>query len=322
MFGPVRSRRLGISLGVNNIPYKFCSYSCIYCQLGRTINKTIKRRAFYKPEDIINSVIDAVKRLRKIDYISFVPDGEPTLDKNLKSEIDGMKKALDIPIAVFTNASLLWIDEVREALYQADLVSIKVDAVSDSIWKAINRPHLKLEIGRILESIREFVKSYRGKVISETMLVSGINTVRESLREISRYLKDLNVDVAYISVPIRPPAERWVRPPSYFELIQAYETFKDSLGENKVKLLNMPEDYVTHLAGEPEEYILRTTAVHPLRYEHAVRLISEHDKDPNEVIDKLIKRGLIEIVDYLGTKFIIRRFLPKNNNMTKKNKKS
>ena len=308
MFGPVRSRRLGISLGVNNIPYKFCSYSCVYCQLGRTVNKTIKRRTFYSPENVINNVIEVAKRLGKIDYISFVPDGEPTLDINLKSEIIGIKEALNVPIAVFTNASLLWIDEVKEALYQADLVSIKVDAVSDPIWKRINRPYSKLEIDHILASIEEFVKSYRGKIISETMLVSGINTISESLKRISYYLKKLNVNIAYISVPIRPPAEKWVKPPSSFELIRAYEVFRESLGENRVKLLNMPEGYVTQFAGGPEEYILRTTTVHPLRYEYVTRLLSEHGKDPNEVIDKLIEKGLIEIVNYLGNKFIIRRF--------------
>ncbi|MEM4462029.1 MAG: radical SAM protein, partial [Candidatus Bathyarchaeia archaeon] len=133
-FGPISSRRLGRSLGINNVPYKVCTYSCIYCQLGETTNKIIRRRRFYKPEDILTEVEKRVKDIylkdEHIDYLTFVPDGEPTLDANLGREISLLKR-IGIPIAVLTNASLLWNKDVRKSLLEADLVSLKVDAVSE-----------------------------------------------------------------------------------------------------------------------------------------------------------------------------------------------
>ena len=146
-FGPVPSRRLGKSLGINNIPNKFCSYDCIYCQVGRTLNKTIKRRNFYKVEDIIQSVEKKINNLKnrheKIDYITYVPDGEPTLDINLKKEVEELKK-LNIPIAIITNTSLMYREDVRNDLMDFDLVSLKINTVEEKLWKIIDRPHKDL----------------------------------------------------------------------------------------------------------------------------------------------------------------------------------
>ncbi|MFO7742846.1 MAG: radical SAM protein, partial [Anaerolineae bacterium] len=130
-FGPVPSRRLGRSLGINNIPPKICTYSCAYCQLGRTIKMEVERRPFYEPEDILRHVQDKVEKSEgageAIDYLTFVPDGEPTLDANLGHEIE-LLQPLGIKIAVISNASLVWREDVREELGQADWVSLKVDA--------------------------------------------------------------------------------------------------------------------------------------------------------------------------------------------------
>ena len=152
-FGPVPSRRFGQSLGINNIPPKICTYSCIYCQLGRTNNQIVQREYFYKPKEINHTVKDKIKEAKErgetIDYLTFVPDGEPTLDINLGKEIE-LLKTLDIRIAVITNASLLWRKDVRDELRKADWISLKIDAVSQSIWHRTNRPHgsLKKEFHR------------------------------------------------------------------------------------------------------------------------------------------------------------------------------
>ena len=137
VFGPVPSRRLGRSLGVNNIPAKICSYSCVYCQLGATIKISIERRPFYDPEKIFKEVKEKIKDVG-VDYISFVPDGEPTLDINLGKEIE-MLKSLNHKIAVLTNGSLIFREDVRKDLSKADLVSLKVDAVSEDLWRKINQ---------------------------------------------------------------------------------------------------------------------------------------------------------------------------------------
>ena len=142
-YGPVPSRRLGQSVGINHIPPKICTYSCVYCQLGRTISMQSERREFYSPEKVSREVetqVDkALNRNEHINYLTFVPDGEPTLDINLGREIE-LLKPLGIKIAVISNASLMWREDVRSDLLEADWVSMKVDAVTETLWRRVNRP--------------------------------------------------------------------------------------------------------------------------------------------------------------------------------------
>ena len=143
-FGPVPSRRLGKSLGINNIPPKICPYSCVYCQLGRTHNMQVAREEFYNPEEILYAVEKKVKesleRKEPIDYLTIVPDGEPTLDIDIGKEIE-LLQTLGIKIAIITNSSLIWDKKVRDDLSKADWVSVKIDAISQDIWHKIDRPH-------------------------------------------------------------------------------------------------------------------------------------------------------------------------------------
>lgn len=142
IYGPVPSRRLGRSLGINNIPYKVCSYNCVYCQIGEVPGQTVKIKPFYNTNEIIKAVEEKIKSLPKSempDYLSLVPDGEPTLDMNLGSLIDGLQQ-FSIPIAVISNASMLTTPSVFNALLKANYVSLKIDSVTESIWKTVNRP--------------------------------------------------------------------------------------------------------------------------------------------------------------------------------------
>ena len=227
-FGPVPSRRLGRSLGINNIPPKTCSYSCVYCQLGKTSNIVVDRQSFYRPEDILRQVkrkvSEASFRNEKIDYLTFVPDGEPTLDINIGEEISLLRQ-IGIPIAVVTNASLLWRDEVRDNLRRADFVSLKVDAVSQDLWKSINRPCKDLRLSMILDGIKEFAGMFKGTIASETMLIDNVKYNSEFER-IAEFLGELNkLDKAYIAIPTRPPTEKWVRPANEEAVNVAFQVF-------------------------------------------------------------------------------------------------
>lgn len=178
VYGPVPSRRLGQSVGINNIPPKTCSYSCVYCQIGRTNKMQIKRSEFYNPEDIFREAACKLAQLdsenRRADFFSFVPDGEPTLDLNLGKTID-LLRPLGIKIAVITNASTLWMDEVKEDLMKADWVSVSIDAADEPTWRKIDRPHGALDHREVLKGIMDFSKAFRGTLVTETMFVSGIN---------------------------------------------------------------------------------------------------------------------------------------------------
>ncbi len=308
VFGPVPSRRLGQSLGVNNIPPKICSYSCVYCQIGKTKNFSIERKQFYKVEEIEEKVEKTIEELKKrgekIDYITFVPDGEPTLDINLGIEIEKIKK-FGIKIAVITNSSLIWRDDVREELMKADWVSCKVDAVSSNVWKKVNRPFRELNLDKIKEGIKTFSKKYKGEFVTETMLVKGINDGKDEIEKISNFLKEVKPDTCYISIPTRPPAEKWVEVPSSENINMAYQIFKNN--NLNIEILTGIGGYNFGFTGKVENDILSTTSVHPMTEEQIKKLL-EKSKEKWEVVDNLIKEGYLKEVEFDGRKYFLRNF--------------
>ena len=308
-FGPVPSRRLGKSLGINNIPAKNCTYSCIYCQLGRTLNMMVERKAFYKPEEILKEVERKVKeatsRNERIDYLTFVPDGEPTLDINLGEEINLLKQ-IGIPVAVITNASLLWREDVEKDLMDADLVSLKVDAVSEELWRRINRPHKSLSLSKILGGVSNFTREFNHKIITETMLVEGIEYADE-FEKIGEFLKELrSLDKAYIAIPTRPPAEEWVKPATEETLNRAFQTFTEKLGVDRVEYLIGYEGNAFAFTGNVEEDLLSITAVHPMRKEAITEFLKKANADWKRVEKLLSENKLVEL-EYEGNKYYMRR---------------
>ncbi len=307
-FGPVPSRRLGRSLGVNNIPDKVCTYACVYCQIGRTLRMEVERKAFYEPELIFAEVREKVegaeKRGERIDYITLVPDGEPTLDINLGTVAE-LLETLGIPLAILTNSSLLWREDVREDLLKFDFVSLKVDAVSENLWRRIDRPHKSLSLERILEGMLEFRKAFGGRLVTETMLVDGIDYGSEFER-IADFLADLRPAVAYIAVPTRPPAENWVKPASEETINRAFQTFVEKLGEDRVEYLIGYEGNAFAFTGNAEEDLLSITAVHPMR-EEAVREFLRKANADWSVVEKLLREGKLIELEYNGKRFYMRR---------------
>jgi len=306
-FGPVPSRRLGRSLGINNIPPKVCTYSCVYCQLGRTIKMQIERRAFYQPEEILRDVEEKVRNAREvgesIDYLTFVPDGEPTLDVGLGQEIE-LLKPLGINIAVITNAALIWREDVKEDLRRADWVSLKVDSVSEDVWHRINRPHRALQLASILEGMLEFARAYKGELATETMLVEGVNDGDEHVREVADFLAELRPARAYLSIPTRPPAEKWAQPPSEKVVNRAYQILGDRV--DHVEYLIGYEGNAFAFTGNAEEDLLSITAVHPMR-EEAVREFLTRAKADWSIVRKLLEQGQLVETEYEGNKFYMRR---------------
>ena len=215
VFGPVRSRRLGVSLGVNNIPYKVCSYTCIYCQLGRTIRLSPERRRYSDPDRVVAEVADALEKAGSVDYVTFVPDGEPTLDLSLGEEIERIEGELSVRVAVLTNSSLLWRDDVQRDLASASYVSLKVDAATPRVWHRIDRPHPMLSFEQVVEGLLGFSRKYSGtiEITTETMLVRGVNDEPSELGRIADLVARIEPSKAYIAVPTRPLAEPWVEPP-------------------------------------------------------------------------------------------------------------
>lgn len=315
-FGPVPSRRLGRSLGINNIPPKTCSYSCVYCQLGKTSNILVDRQSFYRPEDILRQVkrkvSEASFRNEKIDYLTFVPDGEPTLDINIGEEISLLRQ-IGIPIAVVTNASLLWRDEVRDDLRGADFVSLKVDAVSQDLWKSINRHCRGLRLSMILDGIKEFAGMFKGTIASETMLIDNVKYNSEFER-IAEFLGELSkLDKAYIAIPTRPPTEKWVRPANEEAVNVAFQVFSEKIGANRVEYLIGYEGNAFAFTGNIEEDLLSITAVHPMRKEAVEEFLKKACANWR-VIEKLLEENKLIELEYEGNKYYMRK-LPGRSQM-------
>ena len=310
VFGPVPSRRLGRSLGINNIPPKHCSYSCIYCQVGPTGAREIGPRRFYPPRAIYEQVGQRLDRVRAlgetVDYLTFVPDGEPTLDSELSAAIDTLRP-FGLPIAVITNASLIWRPEVSDALGRADWVSVKVNSVDDAIWRRINQPHADLRLSDILDGIRGFAARYRGTLTCETLLVAGINDSTLALEAVARFIAEAGIGLAYLAIPHRPPADPTVACPDEATLTRAWHVLSERV--MKAELLIGYEGDAFAPLDDPSEQLLAVTAVHPMR-ESAVReLLARAGRDMT-LVDQLVDGGLLRRVSHGGQIFYIRRLRP------------
>ena len=306
-FGPIPSRRLGRSLGINHIPPKLCSYACVYCQAGRTSEMRANPRALYDPSAITTTVrrrvIQARQQGQSIDYLTFVPDGEPSLDANLGCEMD-LLRPLGIKIAVISNASLIGYGEVRQALAKADWVSLKVDAASESIWRRVNRPHRHLKLEAILEGMLTFASDYRGKLVTETMLVAGVNDGASDVEAVAAFLARLRPAIAYLAIPTRPPVERWVQPPPEPVVNEAYQIL--ARAGIDVECLTGYEGNAFATSGDVESDLLSMTAVHPMR-EDAVRDLLARAHASWSIVEELVDRQQLVCVDYCDRRFYMRR---------------
>jgi wyosine [tRNA(Phe)-imidazoG37] synthetase (radical SAM superfamily) len=303
----VPSRRLGRSLGIGNVPAKTCSYSCVYCQVGPTPATEIEPRKFWPSGAVVEAVTRHLQKLRArgegVDFLTFVPDGEPTLDADLGEEIDGLR-ALEIPVAVISNGSLTFREDVRAALSKADWVSLKVDAVDEATWRKVNRPYASLAMSTILEGMLRFASEFRGELATETMLIQDVNDGEEAIESVAAFVERLRPAIAYVSAPTRPPAEPWVRPAAEEAFNRAFQRFAERLP--RVELLTGFEGTAFGTTGDVVQDLLSITAVHPLREDAALALLAKNQTD-RAVLDRLVAENLLKPVTYRNHVFYVRR---------------
>jgi len=306
-FGPIPSRRLGHSLGINNIPPKVCSYACVYCQVGHTTQMLAERQAFYQPQEIYSAVVNRLDKLRAagepVDYLSFVPDGEPTLDINMGKAIE-LLKPLGIKIAVITNASLIWRQDVRHELALADWVSLKIDSLDEEHWHQVDRPQKKVQLSDIKSGMLEFAAQYRGELVTETMLVRGMNDSTRNAEMISEFLCRLDPSWAYLLVPTRPPAETGVFPPDEQTLTRFYHALSEKF--ERVAYQISYEGNAFAATGSVEEDLISITSVHPMR-EDAVREYLKKCNSDWRTVEKLLHEGFLLATEYNGERYYVRR---------------
>ena len=226
VFGPVPSRRLGRSLGVDIVPFKTCTYDCIYCQLGRTTNRTVERKQ-WAPIDIVVGELQSNLKSTP-DYITLSGSGEPTLSLGLGELISRIKDITEIPVAVLTNGSLLWLPEVRKSLKRADLVIPSLDAGSSRIFQYVNRPHSDISFNKMLEGLVRFRTEYSGHYWLEVFILAGINTTEREVARLKTWISAIGPDKVQVNTVTRPPAEGFAEPVPKKQLI----TIAKQLHEN------------------------------------------------------------------------------------------
>lgn len=251
IFGPVVSRRLGISLGVDIVSFKTCTLDCIYCQVGRTICKTIERKQYLLPEKILMELKEVLKAGKKIDYITLSGNGEPTLNSKLGEIIRGIKSITAISIAVITNGTLLTDKNVREELLSADLVMPSLDAATQETFEKIDRPEPSLKIEDIIEGMVEFRKVYSGNLWLEIMLVKGINDNKYELAALKKAIEKIEPDKIQLNTPVRPTCEKELQTLSIQELFAIKEFFG-----NKCEIIpelnrEEHEEHIKHIKVKP-----------------------------------------------------------------------
>jgi len=302
IYGPVPSRRLGQSLGIDPLPSKTCNYQCIYCQLGKTTNFTNERRNYCPKKDLleeINLVLN--KETENFDYLTFVGSGEPTLYKDLGELIQFSKQRTKKPICVITNGSLLYNQDVREELFDVDLVLPTLDASNEKTFRLINRPHPEITFDRLIQGFLEFKDSYSKKFWIEIMLVRDVNDSKEELLELKKLLDKIEPHRIDINVPIRPPAENWVKIPEKSVLSRLDKIFGDY--EN----INFPEmGTFGKFSGEFEKELLSIIERHPMREEQIIETFKKSDFLESDILSRLNllkEESLIKKIEYQGKIF-------------------
>ena len=207
IYGPVPSRRLGRSLGIDLVPFKTCTYDCIYCQLGRTTNKTIERLPYVPVKDILNELKIKLAMGESPDYISIAGSGEPTLHSYIGELIGMIKNITNIPVAVLTNGSLLFMPEVRAALMRADLVIPSLDAGDESLFRYVNRPHTDISFDQMVNGLIDFTRNFPGQVWLEILLLSGVTGMAEEAKKIAVYAQEIGAAKIQLNTVCRPTAE-------------------------------------------------------------------------------------------------------------------
>lgn len=290
VFGPIPSRRLGMSLGLDLIPYKTCSYDCIYCELGKTTHKTVERRE-YVAKDLVIGQLDQYLPLLDVppDYITLSGSGEPTLNSRIGEIITGIKRITAIPVAVITNGSLLFLDQVQEALANADLVLPSLDAVSPLSFTCVNRPEDSLSIATIISGLIEFRKAFSGQIWLEIIFCRVVNDDRAEVERMQRVIDAIKPDRVQINTVVRPSAEDFAYPLNGERLNE----LKDILGAKAEIIANVvPLDKGTRFV-DTEEKILNLIARRPCTCNDLCEALALHAHETLKYIDKLKKEGRV-----------------------------
>ncbi len=299
LFGPVPSRRLGLSLGVDLLNCKSCNLNCVYCELGRTFQYTDARKIFVNAADVLKEIKDFFEKGGNADYITFSGAGEPTLAQNLGEVMDGARRITARKIALITNAVLFSDPQVRREAAKADVVLPSVDAVTEKVFTELNRPHPSVELKKYLEGLRQFTREYGGQVWVEVMMVKGINDSENDIIELRKYLDTLkHVDKIQINTVVRARAEKTAGPAGAEEL----KIIKGMLGV-KAEIIGSFSGGKLETLDDLRGAVLSIIRLRPADMDGLKSVLPHDEEEIKKNLDSLVKEGLAEKLDMDGKSF-------------------
>ena len=298
IYGPVPSRRLGLSLGVDIVPMKTCSLSCIYCQVGETPQTTITRKEYVSVPEILQELKDYFKRGQQTDWVTFSGSGEPTLNSGIGAIIKGIRNITDTPICVITNGTLLWDLQVRRDILNTDAVMPSLDSAIDRTFRKINRPHPDLKIDNIIEGLVAFRNVYQGKIWLEILLVAGINDSQEELDALHSAIERISPDSIQLNTVVRPPSVTSVKPVTSERL----EEIREQFGEKAEIIASFKDSSMRSEEIEIDD-IRRYLKRRPGSVSDISAALHTEEHEVVKILDKLNKSGEIKINEFFGKRF-------------------
>ncbi len=290
LYGPVPSRRLGLSLGVDIVPIKTCTLDCVYCQLGRTSKKTIERKNFIDIERVLSELKTRLEKELHADYITIGGSGEPTLNSQLGELIDGIREITDIPVAILTNGTLFYRQDVRDDCAKADVVLPSLDAGDEQTFQKINRPHRDISIDKLILGLSEFRNSYKGQIWLEVFLVEGFNTDDTQITNLKLAIRRIRPDKIQLNTAVRPAAEKFVKIPDEKKL----RDIAKKLGENCEILADFSLTKHTKRLEIGAKDVLSMLRRRPCSMDDICSSLGIDNQQAEKYLSQLIKLRLIE----------------------------
>lgn len=294
VYGPVSSRRLGYSLGIDLIPFKTCSYDCVYCQLGRTTDKTIERREYVAVAAVLEELEQRLAHGDSFDYITLAGSGEPTLNSRIGDLIVAIKSLTNIPVAVLTNGSFLWQRDVRDALMPADLVLPSLDAGDSLLYKCVNRPHKAISFEKMVDGLAGFADRYKGNIWLEVLLLGGVTGIQNEVEKIASVIRRLKPERVQMNTVVRPPAEEFATPLSQNQMLRLKKLFpgqteiiSDVVTENWRKLPR---------AASKKNEVLSLIKRRPCTSRDIARSLGTHVSEAVKSLQELVASGEASVI--------------------------
>ncbi|HHU75938.1 MAG TPA: radical SAM protein [Firmicutes bacterium] len=293
LFGPVPSRRLGNSLGIDLVPYKTCSLDCVYCECGRTTDLTIDQKEYAPTEEVIKELDSFLRENPLLDYVTFSGSGEPLLHSGIGEIIGWLKENYPAyPVAVLTNGTLLTQQETRKQVGLADLVIPSLDAISEDVFRRINRPHPSLDNEEIISGLEQFRREYQGEIRLEVFVIPGLNNTEGELALLGEAIRRIQPNLLQLNSLDRPGTEGWVGPASVDELARCARI----LGEGEPIPGCLPNRGIPTPEKDPRSSIIPLLRRRPCTMEDLQHALGFHPLELGKYLHQLVQENCVKAV--------------------------